>query len=296
MWTKRVGSGHRRLGRLAAVAVLLVPIALLAAQGGAQRPPGRRLRGGVPDLGPDFPTVPVSVAARETYDGSFRFCRIAFRNSPDGDGDGWYVDYPRADENLSIRFSELTKAPVSHDVEGNPLHLVLRLTDPELFQCPFVMMTEPGGAYFDDQEAAQLRTYLLKGGFLWADDFWGHYAFEWWAGQIGKALPPNEYPIFDVPLDHPVFHTLFNIDHIPQVPNIGLWMRSQITSERGQDSAVPEFRGISDHKGRLIVVMTHNTDFGDAYEQESVSPDYFHRFSVLCYAIGADVLLYAMTH
>jgi hypothetical protein len=296
MSTERVDSGHRRLHRLTAVAVLLVGTALLAAQGGAQRPPGRRPRGGVSDLGPDFPTVPVSVAARETYDGSFRFCRIAFRNAPEGDGDGWYVDYPRADENLSIRFSELTKAPVSHDAEGNPLHLVLRLTDPELFQCPFVMMTEPGGSYFDDQEAAQLRTYLLKGGFLWADDFWGHYAFAWWAGQIGKALPPNEYPIFDVPLDHPIFHTLFNIDHVPQVPNIGLWMRSQITSERGADSAVPEFRGIADHKGRLMVVMTHNTDFGDAYEQESVSPDYFHRFSVLCYAIGADVLLYAMTH
>jgi hypothetical protein len=231
-----------------------------------------------------------------TYDGSFRFCRISFRNSPEGDGDGWFVDYPWADENLSIRLAELTKTPVSHGVEGDPNHAVFPLTDPELFRCPFVMMTEPGGSYFDEDEAKELLTYLLKGGFLWADDFWGSYAWEWWTGQIHKALPAADYPIFDVPLDHPIFHTLFNISEVPQIPNIGLWVRAQITSERGADSAVPHFRGINDKRGRLVVVMTHNTDFGDAYERESESPDYFQRFSVPGYAIGVDVLLYAMTH
>jgi len=174
--------------------------------------------------------------------------------------------------------------------------VVFPLTDPELFNCGFVMMTEPGGSFFDEDEARQLRTYLMKGGFLWADDFWGSYAWQWWSGQIAKALPPSEYPIFDVPLDHPIFHTLFNIKEIPQIPNIGLWVRAQLTSERGDDSAVPHFRGINDSKGRLIVVMTHNTDFGDAYERESESPDYFQRFSVPGYAIGIDVVLYAMTH
>jgi hypothetical protein len=270
--------------RVLVIALAAGAVALLGADGSAQR--GRR----------GFYRVPPRIVEEGTYDGSFRFCRISFRNSPEGDGDGWYVDYPRADENLSIRFSELTKAPVSHDAEGNPLHVVMPLTDPELFKCPFVMMTEPGGSYFDEEEAKQLRTYLLKGGFLWADDFWGSYAWQWWTGQIGKALPPSEYPIFDVPLSHPIFHTLFNISEIPQIPNIGLWVRARQTSERGADSAEPQFRGIEDHKGRLMVVMTHNTDFGDSYERESESPDYFQRFSVPGYAIGADVLLYAMTH
>ena len=244
----------------------------------------------------NFFRVAPRIVPEGSYDGSFRFCRVSFRNSPEGDGDGWYVDYPRADENLSIRLAELTKAPVTHDVEGNPMHIVVPLTDPELFNCPFVMMTEPGGSYFDEDEAKQLRTYLLKGGFLWADDFWGSYAWEWWSGQIDKALPHSEYPIFDVPLTHPIFHTMFNISEVPQVPNIGLWIRAHETSERGSDSAQPHFRGIEDHKGRLIVVMTHNTDFGDSYERESESPDYFQRFSVPGYAIGIDVLLYAMTH
>jgi hypothetical protein len=231
-----------------------------------------------------------------SYNGGFRFCRINFRNARGGDGDGWYVDYPRAEQNLSIRLGELTKTHVTSDVEGNPVHLIIRLTDTELFDCPFVMMTEPGGAFFDEEEARNLRSYLQKGGFLWVDDFWGSLAWEWWTGQIAKVLPPREYPIRDFPTTHPMFHTLFSVKDIPQIPNVGLWLRSRATSERGIDSAEPHTRGIVDQTGRVMVLMTHNTDFGDAYERESLSPDYFHRFSVPGYAIAIDVLLYAMSH
>src|SRR5688572_15648177 len=101
------------------------------------------------------------------YDGGFRFCRVWFRNGSAGDGDGWFVDYPRADENLSIRLMELTRTRVTQDGEGNPYPVIVRLTDPSLFHCPFVMMSEPGGAFFNTAEAANLRAYLLKGGFLW---------------------------------------------------------------------------------------------------------------------------------
>src|SRR5262245_30823704 len=94
-------------------------------------------------------------ASVESLDsGAFQFCRLVFRQSTNGDGDGWGVDYPRADENLSVRFSELTKGSISLDESGRPNHVLLRLTQPELFRCPFVMMTEPGGAFFDDREAA----------------------------------------------------------------------------------------------------------------------------------------------
>ena len=272
----------RRL-RLIALLASLMLVALAAAESPAQRGEGA--------FG-----LPSPVAGPAIYDGAFRSCRVRFRNSPQGDGDGWYVDYARAEENLSIRLSELTKTPITSDLEGNPVHMVARLTDPELFDCPFVMMTEPGGSFFDDNEAAQLRTYLLKGGFLWADDFWGSYAWEWWTGQIAKALPPSEYPITDIPLDHPIFHTLFDTKSFPQIPNVGLWLRARQTSERGTDSAVPHARGISDSQGRLMVFMTHNTDFGDAYEREGMSPDYFYHFSVPGYAIGIDVILYTMTH
>jgi hypothetical protein len=93
-----------------------------------------------------------------------------------------------------------------------------------------------------------------------------------------------------------MFNMLFPIEVLPQIPNVGLWRMARQTSERGLDSAEPHIRGIYDKHGRVIVLMTHNTDFGDAYERESEDPSYFRTFSINGYAIGIDVLLYAMTH
>ena len=175
---------------------------------------------------------------------------------------------------------------------------MLQLTDEAtLAHCPFIMMTEPGGTYFDEAEAASLRKYLQKGGFLWADDFWGEYAFLHWENEIRKALPSADYPLFDVPLDHPLFHVLYDVREIPQIPSIGFWRGpGSNTSERGSDSAVPHVRAIADREGRVMVVMTHNTDFGDAFEREGDSRAYFEAFAGPGYAFGIDVLLYAMTH
>jgi len=239
----------------------------------------------------------VKLATPQSFDGSFNFCRIMFQYHPYGHGGGWSVDYPRADENLSIRLGELTKTPISRDAGGEPNYVVLRLADPELFRCPFIMMTEVGAAYLDGEEAARLREYLLKGGFLWADDFWGSYAWSVWAGEIAKVLPANEYPIIDLPTDHPIFRTLFVVPGLPQIPSINFWAGTGgSTSEQGADSAEPHARGIADRRGRLMVLITHNTDLGDAFEREGDDPNYFHRFSVDGYAVGIDILLYAMTH
>jgi hypothetical protein len=233
----------------------------------------------------------------ESFDGRFNFCRIAFSYSNNGDGGGWQVDYPRADINLSIRLGELTKTSISTDASGEPNHLVMRLTDPELFKCPFIMMTEVGAAYFSPEEAQKLREYLLKGGFLWADDFWGSYAWENWASEFSKVLPPAEYPMRDLPRDHPLFHTQFTVDHVPQIPSINFWGGTGgSTSERGADSAVPHAYGVSDAKGRLMVLVTFNTDIGDAWEREGDDKSYFYTFSVRGYALGINTLLYAMSH
>jgi hypothetical protein len=149
----RLGVRARRLGVVGILGVVLVASGS-AAQFGRNRQAPRFVPPG-------------------SYTGSFLFCRISFRNQQGGDGGGWNVDYPRSDLNLSFRLAELTKTPISHDATGEIRHIIIRLTDPELYRCPFVMMTEPGGAYLDAEEAAALRDYLLKGGFLWADDFWG---------------------------------------------------------------------------------------------------------------------------
>ena len=231
------------------------------------------------------------------YDGGFRFCRIMFRQNPNGDGNGWSVDYPRADINFPYRLSELTTTWVSKDGTGTPNHAVLRLTDAELYRCPFIMMTEPGALYIDEEEAAHLRDYLLKGGFLWADDFWGEYAWQVWDGEIRKALPAGEVPMIDVPLGHPFFHMLYRVDAVPQIPSINAWYYlGGGTSERGADSAVPHARAIFDSHGGLMVLATHNTDFGDAFEREGDSRAYFDRFAGPGYAFGINALLYAMSH
>jgi hypothetical protein len=237
------------------------------------------------------------MATPEDFDGNFLFCRILFRNAPYGDGGGWGVDYPRADINLTFRLSELTTTTVSRHPREQYNHVVVRLTDPLLYHCPFVMMTEPGGAYFDEEEAAQLRDYVLKGGFLWADDFWGEYAFSVWSNELAKALPPERYPIIDIPLDHALFHTLYDVRRIPQIPSIGFWGGpGASTSERGRDSAVPHVRGIFDENGRVMVLMTHNTDFGDAFEREGDDHQYFLQFAPDGYAFGVNAIVYSMTH
>jgi hypothetical protein len=272
------------------IALALAVALALAATGEAQRRGGGGRGGGNFNYGIRFATP-------DSFDGDFQFCRVAFRQNRYGDGGGWSVDYPRADQNLSIRLSELTKTHVSFDQNRDPNHVVIRLTDPELFQCPFIMMTEVGAAYFDDQEAAALRTYLEKGGFLWADDFWGDYAWDIWAGEIGKALPPQEYPIVDLPADHPIYREQFIVTKVPQIASINFWAGSGGgTSERGEESAVAHGRAILDKHGRIMVYITHNTDLGDSFEQEAMNPEYFLNFSVPGYALGIDVLLYAMTH
>jgi Domain of unknown function (DUF4159) len=270
------------------IALLLAAAITIAASAAAQFGLPRLMSRGAP-----LATDPSG--ALPDYDGGFRFCRVWFRNGMAGDGDGWFVDYPRADENLSIRLMETTRTRVTQDGEGNPYPVIVRLTDPSLFRCPFVMMSEPGGSFFSETEADNLRAYLLKGGFLWVDDFWGERAWRNWEIQIAKALPPSEFPIFDLTVDHPMFRMLFPVNKLPQIPNVGLWRSARQTSER-EDSDEVHVRGIQDRHGRVMVLMTHNTDFGDAYERESDDPSYFHTFSINGYAIGIDVLLYAMTH
>jgi hypothetical protein len=240
----------------------------------------------------------VTEASPETYDGAFHFCRAMFRGIQGGDGGGWLTDFPDADHNLSVRLSELTKTPVSMNKRtGDPNYLAVRLTSPELYRCPFIMMFEVGNSYFDEEEAAALRAYLLKGGFLWVDDFWGTRAWSIWESQIRKVFPAGSYPIVDLPLDHPIFSQFRKVSRIPQIPSIDYWLGSGgDTSERGPDSRPPRIRAINDDRGRVMVLMSHNTDFGDSYEREAVNHQYFLTFSVEGYAFGINALIYAMSH
>ena len=237
------------------------------------------------------------VATPRDFTGRFHFCRLVYDNATRGGGGSWATDYPRADINMSIRLSELTKTRVSFTPGGDPNHLLVRPTSDELFQCPFVMMAAPGASYFDDEDAARLRTYLEKGGFIWADDFWGSYQWNQWESQLRKVLPAETHPLVALPLDHVMLRSQFEVSEIPQIPNIGYFTRSGgDTSEQGADSETPHARIISDDDGRVMVLMTHNTDISDSWEREGDDPSYFYAFGPRGYAFGINVLLYAMSH
>ena len=232
-------------------------------------------------------------------DASLVICRLAYnqvRREPSGIG--WQTDYPYAEINLMTRLSELTRTRVSRDASGDPNYYVVRPTDDQLFNCPFVVASDAGTIGFTAPQAERLRSYLLKGGFLWVDDFWGSAAWNHWALQIAKVLPPSEFPIEDVPLDDPLLRAMFQIDSIPQITNIQFWRQwnGTYTSERAEDSEEVHLRAIRDSHGRIVVLMTHNTDVADSWEREGEDPEFFYQFSPRGYALGVDVLLHAMTH
>jgi hypothetical protein len=276
--------------RTSAAIILIGSVVVAGSVVSAQRARGRwgRL--------PEGPGVPVRYAQPGFEDGAFTVCKVQYTSVRYEDmGVGWSTDYPYAGINLMQRMSELTKTPISKDEKGSPNYWVVKLTDEALFRCPFTIASDVGTMGLSDEEAHRLRTYLLKGGFLWVDDFWGTPAWEQWSNEIHKALP--EYRIVDVPKDHPIRHTLFNIETVIQVTNIQFWMRSGgQTSERGSDSPHANFRMIADEKNRVMVVMTHNTDIGDSWEREGEDHEFFVRFSPAGYSLGVNVLLYAMSH
>jgi hypothetical protein len=286
-----MNTGGRRVMRFLLGVLMIVAVAATALQ--AQR---QRVWGGF------YGRTPPKFATAASFDGSFNFCRVMF-NSNRREKQGWSTDYPGADINFSVRLAELTKVRVkmTHDGEEQvPDAVVVRLTDDTLFQCPFIFMEDAGTISLSDIEVTRLREYLLKGGFLFASDYHGTRAREQFAEQIGRALPPSEYPILDItpPHDHPVWNMLLPVTKIVQLASIQTWRRTGGgTIERwNDDGGPPTVYGISDKQGRLMVMTIHDSDIPDAWEREAEDPQYFYSFSPDAYAIGMDMLLYSMTH
>jgi len=286
-----MNTGGRRL--LRTVAGVLVAVALAATAVEAQR---QRLFGGF------YGFTPPKFATAASFDGTFNFCRVMFR-SDRREKQGWSTDYPGADINFSVRLAELTKVRVkqTHDGEEQvPDAVVVRLTDDSLFQCPFTFAEDVGTMSLTDMEVARLREYLLKGGFLFVSDYHGNRARQQFADQIGRVLPPSEFPIVDLtpPNGDQLWNMMLPVTKIIQLASIQTWRRTRGgTIERWNiEGAPPAAYGIADKEGRLMVVMIHDSDIPDAWEREAEDPQYFFSFSPDAYAVGIDVLLYSMTH
>lgn len=240
-------------------------------------------------------SMPARFPTKDTFQGTFNFCRLMFTSNR-REKSGWRTDYPGADINFSVRIAELTKTRVAMPPEGgDPEHIVARLTDDWLFQCPWVLMQDGGTAFFTDVEAKRFGEYLRKGGFVFASDSWGEYSKRQFEEQIGRALPPSRYPMVDLPLDSTIWKMHAVLQKFPQMPSIQSWRRSGGDTERGVHQP-PTVRGIADEHGRLMVVMYHDSDIPDGWEREGEEAAYFYRFSPDAYSVGVNILLYAMSH
>lgn len=270
-------------------------LALVVASSTAQRRrPGRNFsesrRNGVPEweVDQDFP------------EDLFTFVRVQYdsfggrRGYGRGGGGGWAIDFPDSDLNFSLRLQQLTSLKV------NPQPLVLQLTDPRLFDYPFLYLIEPGRLYFQESEIAALRRYLLNGGFLMIDDFWGELEWQNLRDQLRRVFPNRQAE--EVPLSHEIFHCVYDLKEKPQIPSINVAERGRdqgITWEPRYDSdtSTPHYRAIRDDEGRIMVFICHNTDLGDGWEREGEAQWYFDEFSVKkAYPMGINIVTYAMTH
>lgn len=203
----------------------------------------------------------------------------------------WSTDYPDSDLNFSYRLQQLTSLKV------DPNGRILELTDPALFDYPFIYIIEPGELEFEQEEIVALRRYLLNGGFLMVDDFWGEAEYENLYYQMKLVFPDREPS--ELPLEHPIFHCVYDLPEKPQIPSIGVAQAYQGTGRtwEREDAREPHYKGIFDDKGRMMVMICHNTDLGDGWEREGDDPYYFREFSEKrAYPLGINIVFYAMTH
>jgi len=194
-------------------------------------------------------------------------------------------------EYLSFRLQQLTSLKV------NPNPKVLRITDKDLINYPFIYIVEPGELHFNDAEVKTLRRYLFSGGFLMVDDFWGEEQWMNLYREMKRVLPERE-PV-ELPLEHPIFHSVFDLKEKPQIPNVRLGTMSQYNGVTWElpDAKEPHYRAFFDDKGRIMVMICHNTDLGDGWEREGDNEYYFREFSEKrAYPLGINIIFYAMTH
>ena len=248
----------------------------------------------------------------------FTFARIIYRRAPNGPDIsyssspiGWITDFPDSDLNLSYRVQQVTS------IRTDPNGRVLRLTDPKLFDYPWIYMVEPGGLQLKEEEIPILRKYLQNGGVLMADDFWGQKQWDNFQRNLKRVLPERDF--VELPMTNPLFHCVFDIKgpkNKLQTPNFKQGIRSLdpnsddygITWEyyhddydnydrKGVAAKDMHIRAMFDDKGRIMVIATHNCDNGDGWEREGEEDGFFHEFSEKrAYPLGINIIFYLMTH
>lgn len=204
----------------------------------------------------------------------------------------WTMDYPRGDRHLAQGARRLTT------IDARSIEQVVELDgDDDIYNWPFLYAVEVGFMDLTEESAAQLRAYLNRGGFLMVDDFHGDVQWDNFLRNLDMIAP--DFAIDDLNARDPIFHTVTDVNELIQIPGLQ-YVESGLTYEQhegpGDSSGVtPHFRAVRDAKGRIIVVICHNMDLGDAVEH-SDNPLFPERFSALAYRVWINYVVYNLTH
>lgn len=197
-------------------------------------------------------------------------------------GNSWSIDFPKSDQQFLVVINRLIRLN-AYECENPVL-----LSDPDLRKFPLIYMLEVGGMNMTEEEVAGLRGYLEAGGFVIVDDFWGPREWDVFEWNMRRVFPDKTF--VDIGLDHPIYSAYYDIDHVEQVAAIGNTVRRTECA-----GCFPEVKGMYDDDGRLMMMVNFNTDLGDAWEWAE-DPRYPLEMSTYAYQMGANMIVYAMSH
>lgn len=235
----------------------------------------------------------------------FMFVRAKYTNYPGSGGPGysygglrrqwWETDFDDADRNLLRGLRRYT----TMDASSNG-YKAMSLTDPALFEFPFlyinmkrVPLYSGNGPNFNPEEAVVLREYMLRGGFVMLDDFWGTEHWQDFLVELAKIFPDRRPEKLSI--DHPIFHCFFDIDEIKQVPGRGVTWGFGMGFLLDNVDYPTTVHGVFDDNGRLMMVVNFNTDLGDGWEH-TFDGFYPTRYCNAAYKIGVNTIIYALSH
>jgi len=277
--------------------VVLATLALLSVE--AQYRGGGRFRRGYEIRDPELireQEVMEKALNPEFREDVFTFARLKFQPDRDyrfGGGRQWDDDAPEADLNLIFRLHEVTSLKIRPGLN------FIDITTEDLGKYPIVYLASAGRLVLSDDEAKALRQYLLAGGFMLADDFWGDDQWQHFHEQLKRVFPDREPE--ELTLTNRIFHTVFDFKHQPQIPSVGAYMRTGQSYDPGwpyyEKNQDPHYYALYDDKKRMMALICHNNHYGDGWEHEGDDETYFDRFSEpMAYPMLINILVYTMSH
>ncbi|MBM3776569.1 MAG: DUF4159 domain-containing protein [Acidobacteria bacterium] len=265
-----------RFAAAAGFAVLFVLIsAVLAYQRGSRR------------FQNEYEDNPAPLPADASEKTEYAFARLRYESGRFGGYWGnyaWATDFSKADRQFVQGVRRLTR------IHTRSVEQVVDLDSDEIFKWPWVYAVEVGRWDLGEAHAARLREYLLRGGFLMADDFHGTYEWDVFQLSLSRVFPDR--PVVEIGNKDEIFHVLYDLDERFQVPGIQYWYTGSVFEKDGVE---PRWRGVYDDKGRLMVAICFNMDLGDAWEWAD-HPRYPEHWASLAYRVGVNYIIYSMTH